>query len=131
VLLSNMRIIHITEQLGTGHKGMVMSHMPEQAKLTVQKIGLIVLETVDQSGELGAPGFLLYATMRRKASVSQYNSFMTGLVNRGLLTQERDRYRITSEGLSLLGCLRGKLRAIMGGPSGAAAQPTNDDMKAA
>lgn len=66
----------------------------------MQRLGLGVLEAVEEAGELGAPGGILYAAMQAHgASLSQFQSFMGTLTGRGMLTlDECECYHITEQG---------------------------------
>lgn len=66
----------------------------------LQQVGLGVLEAVEAGGEVGAPAGVLYATMQTAgATLNQFNSFMDGLVSKGMLTLDDSHcYHLTKEG---------------------------------
>ncbi|MFP3637687.1 hypothetical protein [Paraburkholderia sp. SIMBA_054] len=89
--------------------------------VAAQRIGLAILETIDEAGELGAPAGPLFAALQAQgASLSQFESLMAPLVARGLVTLESHLYTMTSSGREFMG----KLRAAVGAatPAGSALQ---------
>ena len=74
---------------------------------TLQRLGLAVLETVQESGQIGAPSGHLYAAlMVHGATLSQYQSFMATLTRTGLLVLGGQCYTITDKGRSVMEILR-------------------------
>ncbi|WP_321935224.1 hypothetical protein [Paraburkholderia sp. J8-2] len=83
--------------------------------IAAQKIGLAVLETIDDTGEQGAPSGVLYAALQAKgASLSQYQSLMEPLVRRKFLELQHDVYTMTDSGRTFMGKLRAQLNALDG-----------------
>jgi len=66
---------------------------PAQAQ-ALKQICDAVIDTVKQSGPMGAPGGILYAAlMAYGCSLSQFESLMGALVRAGKLTKHGDCYR--------------------------------------
>ncbi|MYM92482.1 hypothetical protein [Duganella vulcania] len=87
--------------------------MNAQAILLLQKIGLGVLEAVEVGGDTGAAGGVLYAAMMAHgASLSQFQSFMDTLLQRGFVTRSEDCYHITAAGQ----VYKAQLQAKFGAP---------------
>lgn len=83
--------------------------MNQQQIEVAQRIGLGILEAVDAGGDVGAPGGVLYAAMMANgASLNQYQSFMGGLVNKGMLVLEDDCYHMTDAGRRFMAILKNK-----------------------
>lgn len=83
---------------------------PEQIT-AAQRIGLAVLETIKDAGELGAPSGILFATMQTQGcTLSQYQSFMTPIERRGFVVQDSSFcYTITKAGEGFIDQLRSLL----------------------
>lgn len=66
----------------------------------LQTIVLGVLEAVEAGGKVGGPGGVLYAAMMAQgATFNQFQSIMSGMVSKGLLTlDDSDCYHITALG---------------------------------
>lgn len=78
---------------------------------TIQRIGLAVLETIQEAGELGAPGGVLYATlMTQGCTLNQFQTLMAPLERQGYVAHEADCYTITPQGETFIG----KLRTVLG-----------------
>ena len=76
-----------------------------------QRIGLIVMETIIDADEMGAPSGLLYAALMSKGcSLSQYQSLMAPLERRGFVTLSGDCYHSTPAGVEFAA----KLRKVLG-----------------
>lgn len=83
-----------------------------KAQLEAQQlIGLGILEAVNEAGDIGAPGGVLYAAlMAHGASLSQYQSFMLSLTSRNMLTTSGDIFYITDAGQRLMTQLQQKFK---------------------
>jgi predicted transcriptional regulator len=69
----------------------------------IKKITLAMLETIDEAGDLGAPGGALYlAMMEVNVDLSSFQIYMSGLVRLGFLTHRHDCYHITDKGQSYI-----------------------------
>lgn len=89
-----------------------MGMTPEHIKL-VQTLGLAVLETIQESGALGAPSGILYAALQQQGcQLSQFQSLMAPLEQRGYVTLESDCYTITDSGVGLITTLRRTLAPV-------------------
>lgn len=65
---------------------------PAQAQ-ALKQICDAVIDTVKQSGPMGAPGGILYAgLMAQGCSLNQFESIMGGLVRAGKLTKQGECY---------------------------------------
>jgi hypothetical protein len=74
---------------------------------SLQRLGLAVLEAVEESGEMGAPSGHLYAAlMVHGATLSQYQTFMGTLTRAGLLVLGGQCYTITEPGRLVMEKLR-------------------------
>ena len=79
---------------------------------SLQKVGLGVLEACSVAGDQGAPGGVLYAAMMTHgATQTQFESFMSGLVGKGMLNKEDDCYVITDAGQAFMATLQAKFGA--------------------
>lgn len=74
--------------------------MNSQVMQLLQKIGLAILEAIEEGDVAGAPAGILYAAMvAHGATLSQFQSFMSTLVQRSFVTLDRfDCYHLTTEG---------------------------------
>jgi hypothetical protein len=64
-----------------------------------QRIGLHILDAIDEAGELGAPSGVMYAAlMAQGCSLQQYQSIMAPLERRGFVTVDGDCYFMTAAG---------------------------------
>jgi hypothetical protein len=83
-----------------------MSMTIEQIR-AAQKIGLSVLETIEEAGALGAPSGAIYAAlMTQGCSLNQYQSLMAPLERRGFITLEGDCYTLNASGSVFIQQLR-------------------------
>jgi hypothetical protein len=83
-----------------------MSMTIEQIR-AAQKIGLSVLEAIEEAGELGAPSGVIYAALMTKGcSLPQYQSLMAPLESRGFVTLSDDCYTLNSSGRAFIQQLR-------------------------
>jgi hypothetical protein len=82
---------------------------PQQIE-AAQRIGKLVLETINELKPLGAPSGVLYAgLMTAGCSKSQYDSLIDSLARNGLITNNEDHcLHITSQGETFLGKLQAK-----------------------
>lgn len=72
-----------------------------------QKIGLAVMESIQEAGELGAPSGVLYAALQQTGcTLSQFQSLMRPLEGRGFVTQEGNCFTITTTGDAFITQLR-------------------------
>lgn len=79
----------------------------QQGKITLANITLAVLEAIQESAPVGAPGGIIYAAlMQQGATLNQYNSLMGCLVRSGHITQEMDVFQITPKGEATVTSLR-------------------------
>lgn len=98
-----------------------MGLTPQQQLEGLQRLGLGVLEAVEEAGEMGAPGGLLYAGMMSAgASLQQFHSFMGTLTGKGMLTQDGDCYHMTDAGREFKAKLEAKFGAAPTAPRRAA-----------
>jgi hypothetical protein len=83
---------------------------PQQIAAT-QRIGLMVLETIEEQGEQGAPSGPMYAAMNAHGcTLSQYQSLMGTLLGRDFVSMpEPDVYAITDGGRQFIKKLRAAL----------------------
>jgi len=72
-----------------------------------QRIGLVVLETIDGADELGAPGGVLYAgLMTQGCTLNQFQSLMGTLQGRGFVRLEGECYHVTASGKTFIQVLQ-------------------------
>lgn len=76
----------------------------------LQLIGLAVLEAVEAAGDIGAPAGVLYAGLQAQgATKNQFDSFMSGLTGRGMLSlDDAHCYHLTAAGIEFLQKLKRK-----------------------
>lgn len=107
-----------------------MGMTPEQITLA-QKLGLAVLESIQEAGALGAPSGVLYAAMQHHGcQLSQYQSLMAPLEQRGYVNLEHDCYTITGSGVGLITNLRRTLASVNAAHSKTTAQENTPRMGA-
>lgn len=83
-----------------------------------QRIGLSVLEVIEEAGELGAPSGPMYAALNAQGcSLSQYQSLMGTLQSRGFVTLQSDCYTLTPEGLKFKEQLKATLAKLSAVPA--------------
>jgi len=81
---------------------------PQQIDL-LQRLGLATLESIEAAGETGAPAGVLYAAMMAQgASKNQFDSFMAGLENKGMVSTEGLCYWVTDQGRQFMSTLKAK-----------------------
>lgn len=68
-----------------------MPATPEQIQ-AIRAIANVLLETVQEMGEQGAPSGPMYAAVMHRLSLDQYTHFMDGLVKAGHLRQDGHVY---------------------------------------
>ena len=67
--------------------------MTTEQVLALKRILDAIIETVKESGPMGAPGGILYAgLMAQGCSLNQFESIMGGLVRAGKLTKQGECY---------------------------------------
>lgn len=79
--------------------------MPTQNEKTelIRKIAAAILEAIDTAGDMGAPSSHLYLALSTSgASIEQYQSFMDGLEESGLVTCSHHSYQLTTKGRDFL-----------------------------
>lgn len=75
----------------------------------IERVSKAVLETIQEAGELGAPGGHLYVAMQLFGmTLTQYQQFMAGLAENGCVAHEGDCYTITVKGTQYLARLQQK-----------------------
>ncbi|MDP2000154.1 MAG: hypothetical protein Q8K22_11255 [Rhodoferax sp.] len=85
----------------------------EQIRLA-QRLGLAVLESIQEAGELGAPSGVLYAALLHTGcSLNQFQSLMRPLESRGFVVLEDDCYTISESG----GAFITRLRSVTAQPA--------------
>lgn len=99
-----------------------MALTPQQQLEGLQRLGLGVLEAVEEAGVMGAPGGPLYAAMMSAgASLQQFQSFMGTLTSKGMLTlDETECYHMTDAGRAFKAKLEAKFGAAPAAPRRAA-----------
>lgn len=71
---------------------------PEQIK-AVQRVSLVLLETIEAEGDLGAPSGPMFAALQTQGcTMSQYQQLMGQLEHRGFVTRSDHCYTITPAG---------------------------------
>jgi predicted transcriptional regulator len=87
--------------------------MNEHQIQAAQRIGLALLESIEESGELGAPAGILYAAMMAQGcSLNQFESLMAPVERRGYVTRSMDCYTITPSGSEFISKLRKSVEAV-------------------
>lgn len=77
----------------------------------IERISKAILEAVQQSGAMGAPGGHLYLVMNMFGmTLDQFQQFMGGLTEQGCLTHEFECYRLTDKGAEYLTRLQQKFK---------------------
>ncbi len=67
--------------------------MTNEQIIAIRKVASLILDTVKESGPLGAPGGILYAgLMTAGCTLHQYEQIMGGLVRAGKLTKDGECY---------------------------------------
>jgi len=87
----------------------------------LQIVGLAVLESIEQAGDLGAPAGILFAAMQAHgASLNQFQSIMRGLTEAGKVCMEGECYHLTQSGRQFIEILQHKFSTPAQGGSHAA-----------
>lgn len=82
---------------------MTHSHKNKQ----FQRFALSALESIDLSGDKGAPGAVIYEAIHSYgASMSQYQPVVRGLLNKGKLIIKNGNYHITKDGQNFMSDLK-------------------------
>lgn len=80
-----------------------------------QRIGLVVLESIQEAGNLGAPAGVLYAALASQGcTLNQFQSLMAPLEAKGFVTRESDCYTLSDAGAQFIGKLRRVVEARRG-----------------
>ena len=68
----------------------------------LRSIGRAILEAVQASGQLGAPGGILYAALMQKGcNLNQFEQIMSGMVRADVLTKSGECYYVGSQAQKL------------------------------
>lgn len=74
---------------------------------TAQTIGLAVMETIQESGTLGAPSGVLFAAMQAQGcTLQQFESLMGPMLRKGFVELDALCYTITEAGTTFIADLR-------------------------
>jgi hypothetical protein len=72
----------------------------KQQILAVRAVATALLQTVAEAGPLGAPGGHMYAAVMGTLSLSQFETIMGTLVDRGFVRKDGDVYHSIKASLS-------------------------------
>ena len=75
-----------------------MTSLTDAQARAVRGIAAALLDTIEESGDMGAPGGLMYAALASKLSLTQFESITLPMVRRGYLRIENDCYFMTASG---------------------------------
>ena len=77
-----------------------MTATSTQINQLLRHVAEAIIETVKETGSMGAPGGSLYAAMMTHGfSLSQFEQIMSGLVNAGMLTKRGQLYFVAGSSL--------------------------------
>jgi len=81
--------------------------------LAAQRIGLVLLQTIEEQGALGAPKGVMYAAlMAHGCTLSQFQSIVSTMVRNELVTDEGDCLSITQKGQGFIKILEAKFAKL-------------------
>lgn len=84
--------------------------MTREQILAAQRIGAVVLETIQDAGELGAPSGVIYAALQTQGcTLNQYQSLLAPLVSRGFVVNDDHSLTMTSAGKAFLPKLKASI----------------------
>lgn len=87
--------------------------MTKDQIIAAQKIGLAILEVIEEAGELGAPSGPMYAALNANGcSLSQYQSLMETLQRRGFVNLQDHCYTLTPAGKTFMVDLKRTLAKV-------------------